>query len=145
MKITRMDHIGIVVNDLEAAKEFFIDFGLVMDGEGGLEGELLDNVAGLKHAKTQFVWLRPPDGGTALEIIKFLAPAGEQAEQAYPSNALGIRHISFAVQDIDALVAKLRSKGVEFFSEIQNYQDIYKLCYLRGPEGMIVEIAEELK
>lgn len=145
MKILRIDHVSIIVNDLLAAKEFFIDLGLEVMGEGELEGELLDNVVGLNNVKTALVMMRTPDGQANLELVKFYRPIDEKGIQKSPANTLGIRHIAFAVEDIEAIAAKLKKKGIEIFSEIQNYEGIYKLCYIRGPEGIILELAEQIK
>ena len=145
MKIRRIDHIGVVVNDLPAAKAFFLNLGLEAQGEGEMEGALLDNVTALDGARTTIVWLQAPDGQTAIELIKFHAPLDENGVQPQFANTLGIGHIALAVEDIDAIVAKLKARGVEFFSEVQNYQDIYKLCYVHGPEGIILELAEDIR
>ena len=145
MKIHRMDHVGVIVRDLSAAKAFFLDFGLEVQGEGELEGELLDQVTGLNDAKTAVVMLGTPDGQANIELITFYTPSDEKDIQQSFANTLGIRHIAFAVEDIEALVAKLKKKGTEIFSEIQTYEDEYKLCYVRGPEGIILELAEQIK
>lgn len=145
MKIQRIDHVGVVVNDLAAAKAFFLDLGLELQGEAELEGSLVDQVVGLNDVKTAMVWLRMPDGQASLELIKFYTPSDENGIQQSCANTLGIRHIAFAVEDIEAIVAKLKKNGTEIFSEIQNYEDIYKLCYVRGPEGIILELAEQIK
>lgn len=145
MKIHRIDHVGIIVNDLPAAKAFFLDFGFEGQGEGELEGEWLDQIVGLNDVKTAYVFLRMPDGQANLELVKFYAPSDEKGIQQSPANTLGIRHIAFAVEDIEAVVAKLKKKGMEIFSEIQNYENMYKLCYVRGPEGIILELAERMK
>jgi len=145
MKIHRIDHVGVIVDDLPTAKAFFLDFGLEVLGEGDLEGELIDRVVGLDGVKTAIVMLRTPDGQANIELIKFYAPSDEKGIQQPFANTLGIRHIAFAVEDIEAVVAKLKKKGVEVFSEIQNYENAYKLCYIRGPEGIIVELAEQIK
>ena len=144
MKIHRIDHVGIVVNDLSAAKAFFLDFGLEIQGEGELEGELLDRVVGLHDVKTEMVMMHTPDRQVSLEIVKFHSPSDEKGIQYPSANTLGIRHIAFVVEDIEAIVAKLKKKGVEIFSEIQNYENTYKLCYFRGPEGIILELAEQI-
>ncbi len=144
MKIRKIDHVGIIVNDLPAAKAFFLDLGLELVGEGEFEGEWLDRVVGMSGTKTAIAMLRTPDGGTNLELSKFYAPLDEKGIQPSSANTLGIRHIAFVVDDIEAIAAKLRKKGVEFFSEVQRYEDSYKLCYVRGPEGIILELAEEL-
>jgi catechol 2,3-dioxygenase-like lactoylglutathione lyase family enzyme len=145
MKVHRIDHVGIVVNDLPAAKAFFLDFGLDVQGEGELEGELLDRVVGLNDVKTAFVMLGAPDGQANIELIKFYQPTDEKGMQQHLANTLGIRHIAFVVEDIEAVVAKLKKKGMETFSDIQNYENTYKLCYVRGPEGIILELAEQIK
>ncbi len=144
MKIHRIDHIGIIVEDLAAAKEFFLELGLEIEGEMGLESELLDAVTGLKNAKTEVVMLRTPDGEAMLELAKFIRPQDEKGIQKSCANTLGLRHVCFAVEDIEAIVAKLKKKGAKAFSETQNYENIYKLCYLHGPEGIIVELAEKI-
>ena len=144
MKIHRIDHVGIIVNDLPAAKEFFLDLGLEVQGEAELQGAWLDEIVGLKDVKTALVMLQMPDGQTTLELVKFHTPSDERGIQQPSANTLGIRHIAFVVDDIDAIVAKLIKKGVEVFSEIYRFEDSYKLCYIRGPEGIILELAEEL-
>ena len=144
MKIRRMDHVSVNVNDLPAAKAFFLDFGFEVQGEGELEGEWLDKIVGLNGVKTALVMLSLPDGQANLELVKYYSPSDEKGIQQSSVNALGIRHIAFAVEDIEALVARLKKKGMEIFSEIQNYENMYKLCYVRGPEGIILELAEEL-
>lgn len=145
MKIHRIDHVGIIVNDLSAAKEFFLDFGLELQGEAELEGECVDQIVGLNSVKSAIAFLRTPDGGTSIELTKFYNPSDEQDIQKPFANTLGIRHIAFAVEDIEAIVAKLKKKGTEIFSDIQQYEASYKLCYVRGPEGIILELAEQIK
>jgi catechol 2,3-dioxygenase-like lactoylglutathione lyase family enzyme len=145
MKVTRMDHIGVNVEDFAAAKAFFLDLGLELQGEGGLEGGLLDRVTGFDDAKTSLAFFRVPDGQTSIELVKFHRPTDERGVQQSAANTLGIRHLSFVVDDIAAMVAKLKEKGFAPFSELQRHEDIYKLCYIHGPEGIIVELAEELK
>ena len=145
MKINKIDHIGIIVDDLPAAKEFFLDFGLEVQGEAEMEGELLDRLLGLTQTKTEFVMMRPPGGEASIELIKFHSPPAETGVQPLPVNAHGIRHIAFEVEDLEGLVAKLRAKGAEIFSEIQTYETSYKLCYVRGPEGIILDLAERIR
>ena len=145
MKIRRIDHVGIVVNDLPAAKAFFLDFGLEMHGEGKVEGDWVDRVVGLQDVKAACVMLRTPDGEANIELLKFYMPSDEPGIGCPLANTLGIRHIAFAVEDIEAIVAKLKKRGAELFGEIQNYENAYKLCYVRGPEGMILESAEQIK
>ncbi|BCB03800.1 VOC family protein [Bacillus sp. KH172YL63] len=145
MKITRMDHISINVHDLSSAKEFFIDLGLEVKAEWEMDGELLDRIVGLKEVKTSCVGMGLPDGQTWIELVKYITPADEEGIQHTLPNTLGIRHICFAVDDLDTMVAHLKRKGTGIFSEIQQYEDKYKLCYVRGPEGIMLELAEELR
>lgn len=144
MKIHRIDHVGINVNDLPAAIKFFIDFGFEMLGEGVVEGEWVDRIIGLKNVKSEVVMLRIPDGETILELSKFHTPSDENGIQLALSNTLGIRHIAFVVDDIEVFVSKLKENGAELIGEIQNYKNMYKLCYIRGPENIILELDEEL-
>jgi catechol 2,3-dioxygenase-like lactoylglutathione lyase family enzyme len=144
MKIRRIDHVGVIVNDLAAAKAFFRDLGLEVQGEGGVEGEWVDRVIGLDNVKNAVVFLRVPDGEAGIELIQFFSPPAEGGIQHLPSNTLGIRHIAFVVEDIEAVVARLKEKGTEPFSEIQQFEESYKLCYIRGPEGIIIELAEQI-
>lgn len=144
MKINRIDHVSINVNDLSAAKAFFLDLGLVVHAEWELDGEQLDKIVGLKDVKTACVGLGMPDGQTWIELVKFYSPSDETDIQKSFANTLGIRHICFAVEDIEAIIAKLKEKGTETFSEIQQYEESYKLCYVRGPEGIILELAEKI-
>ena len=145
MKIHRLDHVGAIVQDLPAAKAFFLDLGLEVQGEMGLESKLLDAVTGLKNAKTKMVMMQTPDGEATLELVTFVRPSDEKGIQRSAANTLGFRHICFAVEDIEAIVAKLKKKGVKTFSEIQNYENVYKLVYVHGPEGIIVELAEKIE
>ncbi len=145
MKISKIDHVGIVVNDLSAAKAFFLDLGLELQGEAELEGEWLDRIVGLNGVRTALAFFQMPDGQTALELSKFYAPSGLKDVQQPLANTPGIRHIAFVVEDIDGIVSKLKKKGQEIFSEIQQYEESYKLCYIRGPEGIILELAEPVK
>jgi catechol 2,3-dioxygenase-like lactoylglutathione lyase family enzyme len=144
MKVRRIDHIGIIVNDLAAARDFFVAFGLVVHGEAKMEGALLDRLLRLDEVKTSLVMMGPPDGEANIELIKFHRPADAQEPQRAAVTALGIRHIAFLVEDIEAVVAKLQEHGAEAFSEVQRYEDSYKLCYVRGPEGIILDLAEEI-
>jgi catechol 2,3-dioxygenase-like lactoylglutathione lyase family enzyme len=145
MKFKRIDHIGVVVNDLDAAKAFFLDFGLEVEGEGEVEGEWVDQVVGLNNVKSTIVVLRTPDGGANIELIKYYKPLDEREVQQAYSNTPGIRNIAFEVDDIEAVVAELNEKGYNTFGEVQQYQEYYKLCYIRGPEGIILMLAEPLK
>jgi catechol 2,3-dioxygenase-like lactoylglutathione lyase family enzyme len=144
MKIHRIDHIGVIVDDLPAAKAFFLEFGLEVQGEADMEGALLDNLLGLNKVKTSLVMMRAPGGEASIELIKFHNPPDEKGVQQHPVQALGIRHIAFLVEDLEALVAKLRARGAEIFGEIQTYENSYKLCYVRGPEGIILDLNERI-
>ena len=145
MKIQKIDHVGVIVNDLSATKEFFFDFGLEVKGEWEMEGELMGYAVRLNDAKVACVGMGTSDGQTWIELIKFYSPSDEKDIQQTFANTLGIRHIAFTVEDIEAVVAKQKKKGTEIFSEIQRYKESYKLCYVRGPEGIILELAEEIK
>ncbi|WP_226036583.1 VOC family protein [Aquibacillus saliphilus] len=145
MKIHRIDHVGIIVNDLPAAKAFFLDFGLVLLGEGEVQGEWVERIIGLQDVKEEVIMLRTPDGDANIELVKFHTPSDENGIQRPLANTLGIRHIAFAVEDIEALVNKLKKKDAGLIGEIQNYENAYKLCYIRGPEGIILELAEKIK
>ncbi|MGC4016629.1 MAG: VOC family protein [Luteolibacter sp.] len=145
MKVRKMDHVGVNVQDLPAATAFFVDLGFEVLGEqSGMEGAWLDTIVGLKGVRTSIVMLGAPQGGSNLELVKFHSPEDDDGIRQQPANVLGIRHLAFVVEDIDAIVAKLKSRGVELFSEVQTYEDCYKLLYIRGPEGIILELAEEL-
>ena len=144
MAIRRMDHVGIVVDDLEAATAFFLGLGLEPGGGGSVEGRLLDRIVGLEGARTDFAFVQTPDGHGRLELIKFHAPSHAAESDPAPSHAPGIRHVALVVEDIHAVVDGLRAAGVELVGELVNYQDSYWLCYVRGPEGIIVELAEKI-
>ncbi|MCM3745395.1 VOC family protein [Sporosarcina luteola] len=145
MKIRKIDHVGVIVNDLSAAKEFFRELGLEVKGEWELEGELMGYAVDLTGAKVACVGLGTPDGQTWIELIKFHSPPDETDVQQNFANTLGIRHIAFSVENIEEVVAKLKKRGTKIFSEIQQYEESFKLCYVRGPEGIILELAEEIK
>ncbi len=145
MKVHRIDHVGIVVNDLPAAKAFFLVLGLEMMGEGEVEGEWAERIIGLQDVKADVIMLRTPDGEANIELSKFHSPTDENGIQRSLANTLGIRHIAFAVEDIEAIVAKLKKNGAELVGEIQSYENTYKSCYIRGPEGIILELAEQLE
>jgi catechol 2,3-dioxygenase-like lactoylglutathione lyase family enzyme len=144
MTIQRMDHVGVVVDDLAAAIEFFVDLGLELQGEASVAGAWVDRVVGLEGVHSDIAMLQTPDGHGRLELSKFHTPPALGGDGHAPANALGIRHVSFAVEDIDALVARLRARGGELVGEIERYEDRYRLCYIRGPEGIIVELAERI-
>jgi catechol 2,3-dioxygenase-like lactoylglutathione lyase family enzyme len=143
MKINRIDHISINVNDLSKAKQFFIDLGLEVKAEWEMDGELLDKVVSMKDVKTSCVGMGMPDGQTWIELVKYHTPLDENGIQQTFPNTLGIRHICLAVEDLESMVSHLKESGTKIFSEIQQYEESYKLCYVRGPEGIILELAEE--
>ena len=144
MTIQRMDHVGIVVDDLPAATAFFVELGLELQGEASVEGDWVDRVVGLEGVRAEIAMMETPDGHGRVELAKFLAPSGPAGDRHAPANTPGIRHITFAVDDIDAVVARLRGQGAELVGELERYEDIYRLCYVRGPEGIIVELAERI-
>ena len=146
MTLQRMDNVLIVVDDLEAAKAFFAELGMELDGETQVEGPWVDATVGLEGVRADIAMMRTPDGHGRVELSKFHAPPAVRAEpEDAPSNALGIRRIMFAVQDIDEVVDRLRNKhGAELVGEIAQYEDKYRLCFIRGPEGIILGLAEEL-
>lgn len=144
MQVQRMEHVGIVVDDLTAATEFFVELGLEAEGKGSVEGRWVDGVVGLEGVRAEVAMLRTPDGHGRVELIKFHAPASQDGSRNAPANTPGIRHIAFAVEDIDAVVAGLRARGTELVGEVESYEGIYRLCYVRGPEGIIVELAERI-
>lgn len=139
-----MDHVGIVVDDLTAAVEFFAALGLEVTGRGGVEGEVVDRVIGLDGARSEVVFLQTPDGRARLELTQFHSPPYAGPRGSQPSNAPGIRHITFAVDDLDAALSDIRDHGAELVGEVQTYENVYKLCYVRGPAGIIIELAEKL-
>lgn len=139
-----MDHVGIVVEDLAAATEFFVELGLEVEGEGQVEGASADRIVGLEGIRSDVVMLQTPDGQRRIELSKFHSPASPGGDPPEPANKPGIRHLAFVVEDIDALVAGLQARGTELVGELVSYEDIYRLCYVRGPEGIIVELAEPL-
>jgi catechol 2,3-dioxygenase-like lactoylglutathione lyase family enzyme len=139
-----MDHVGIVVEDLAAATEFFVQLGLELQGEAAVEGEWVDRVVGLEGVRAEIAMLQTPDGHGRIELAKFHAPRDDGGGPAARANAPGLRHVTFAVEDIDAVVARLRARGAELVGELERYKDSYRLCYIRGPEGIIIELAEEI-
>ena len=144
MTIQRMDNVGIVVDDLKAAIAFFAELGLELEGETTVEGEWVDRVVGLDGVRSDIAMMRTPDGHSRLELAKFHTPPATTAEPNAPVNRLGMGRIMFAVDDIDAAVARLQAHGAELVGEVVQYEDSYRLCYLRGPEGIIVALAEQL-
>lgn len=144
MTIKRMDHVGIVVDDLPAATDFFVQLGLELRGEGPVEGDWVGRVIGLDNVRADLAMLQTPDGHSRIELVTFHSPPAEGERGYLPSNTRGLRHITFAVDDLDAVVAGLRERGSELVGSVEQYRDSYRLCYVHGPEGIIVELAEEL-
>jgi len=143
--IKRMDNVGIVVEDLKAAIAFFVGLGLELEGTATVEGRWVDRVVGLNDVRADIAMMRTPDGHSRLELTKFHTPPVVKAEpESAPANTLGIRRIMFAVDDFDDVVARLRGHGAELVGEIAQYEDIYRLCFLRGPEGILIGLAEPL-
>ena len=143
--LQRMDNVGIVVDDLAAAVAFFVELGMESEGEMAVEGSWVDRVVGLDGVRNDIAMLRTPDGHGRLELIKFHTPPATTAEPNAPVNTLGIRRIMFAVDDIDAVLARLQTHGAVLVGEVAQYEDKYRLCYVRGPEGIIVALAEQLR
>src|SRR3954470_9388593 len=145
MAILRMDNVLIVVEDLGAAKAFFAELGMELEGETTVEGEWVGRVIGLEDVRADIAMMRTPDGHGRVELTRFHTPPAVRAEpENAPANALGIRRIMFAVDDIDDVVARLRSHGAELVGEMAQYGDSYRLCFLRGPEGIIIGLPEPL-
>lgn len=144
MTVQRLEHIGIVVDDLESATAFFVALGLELEGEASVEGGLVDRINGLEGVRADIVMLRAPDDSSKLELAKYRSPSYEGDEGSAPPNAPGIRHILFLVDDIQASLGRLRALGGELVGELVNYENNYWLCYVRGPAGVIVELAEKI-
>jgi catechol 2,3-dioxygenase-like lactoylglutathione lyase family enzyme len=145
MTIQRMDHVSVVVDDLEAAIAFFVELGMELEGRAPIEGRWVDRVNALDGVRVDIAMMRTPDGHGRLELTKFHTPTAVSAEpENAPPNTLGLRSVMFAVDDVDAAVAGLRAHGAELVGEVVQYQDSYRLCYVRGPAGIIVALAEQL-
>lgn len=146
MTVKRMDNVLIVVDDLEAAIAFFVELGLELEGRTHVEGDFVDRTVGLDGVRADIVMLRTPDGHGRVELTKFHTPAAISREpRNAPANTLGISRIMFAVEDIDDVVARLRTHGAELLDGIAQYEDIYRLCFIRHPEGFIIGLAEQLR
>jgi catechol 2,3-dioxygenase-like lactoylglutathione lyase family enzyme len=145
VKVKQVDHVGMVVNDLEGATAFFVDLGFTLMGQTTVEGEWVGRVIGLKDVRSDVVMLQAPDGQVNIELSKFHQPEAVGDIQPAAANTLGLRHLAFVVEDLAGIVAMLKQKGIDLVGEIQTYQDSWKLCYVRGPEGIIIELAERLE
>ncbi len=144
MTIQRLEHIGIVVDDLAAGIEFFVALGLELQGETSVEGEVVDRITALEGVRSDLAFLKTPDGHGTIELARFQSPPYEGEIPDAPSNKPGIRHILFAVDDIDTPVAAVRALGYELVGSLEQYETSYRLCYIRGPAGIIVELAQKL-
>jgi catechol 2,3-dioxygenase-like lactoylglutathione lyase family enzyme len=145
MTIQRMDNVGIVVDDLEAAIAFFGELGMELEGKAQIEGRWADRTVGLEGVRSDIAMMRTPDGHSRLELAKYHTPAAVSAEpENPPPNTLGLHRVMFAVDDIEDVVARLRIHGAELLGELAQYEDSYRLCYVRGPEGIIIALAEQL-
>jgi catechol 2,3-dioxygenase-like lactoylglutathione lyase family enzyme len=143
--IRQLHHVSVVVDDLEASMQFFGELGMELEGEAHIEGPWVDRINALDDVRVDIAMMRTPDGDGRLELTKFHAPAAISPEpENAKGNALGLRSIMFEVDDVDATVAQMRTQGAELVGEVAQYQDLYKLCYLRGPAGIIVALSEQI-
>jgi|SRR6478609_3133699 len=143
-KTIRMDHVSVVVDDLEAAKAFFIELGLEVEGEAPLEGSSVDQLNAIEGVRTDIAMMRTPDGHGRLELTKFHSPTAVRAGRESTPNTLGLRSVMFEVDDIDATLARLQAHGGDLIGEVVQHESTYRLCYVRGPAGIIVALAEQL-
>jgi catechol 2,3-dioxygenase-like lactoylglutathione lyase family enzyme len=144
MTVQRMDNVGIVVESLDAAISFFAELGLELEGRATVEGDWADRVTGLRNMRVEIAMMRTPDGHSRLELSRFLTPPAVADHRNAPVNALGYLRIMFAVEDIDETLARLRKHGAQLVDEVAQYEDAYRLCYIRGPEGLLIGLAQEL-
>jgi catechol 2,3-dioxygenase-like lactoylglutathione lyase family enzyme len=144
MTVKRMDNVGIVVEDLDAAIEFFTELGLELEGRAPIEGDWADGVTGLRDMRVEIAMMRTPDGHGRLEISRFLAPPVAADNRRAPVNALGYLRVMFAVEDLEDTLGRLRKLGAELVDRVVDYNDAYRLCYIRGPEGILIGLAQEL-
>ena len=144
MTVKRMDNVGIVVNDLDEAVDFFRELGLELEGRATIEGEWAGRVTGLGDQHVEVAMMRTPDGHSRLELSRFLTPPAVADHRNAPVNALGYLRIMFAVDDIDETLERLRKRGAQLVGEVVRYEDAYRLCYIRGPEGLLIGLAQEL-
>ena len=144
MAVKRMDNVGIVVESLDPAIEFFTELGLELQGRAMIEGEWAGRITGLPHQRVEIAMLVTPDGHSRLELSRFLTPPVVADHRSAPVNALGYLRVMFAVDDIDETIGRLREHGAQLVGEVVQYEDVYRLCYIRGPEGLLIGLAEEL-
>jgi catechol 2,3-dioxygenase-like lactoylglutathione lyase family enzyme len=145
MTVKRMDNVGIVVESLDTAIAFFTELGLQLEGRGMIEGEWAGRVTGLGNQRVEVAMMRTPDGHSRLELSRFLAPAVIADHRNAPVNALGYLRVMFAVEDIDDTLARLQKCGAQLVGDVVQYEDTYRLCYIRGPEGLLIGLAQELR
>jgi catechol 2,3-dioxygenase-like lactoylglutathione lyase family enzyme len=144
MDTLRFDHVGVVVDDLDAVAAFFLALGFESEGRGMVEGETVDRINGLDGVRAELMMVRTPDGTGKLELVKYHAPADDQDVQPLPANRLGFRHICIEVSDLNTIVKGVRDSGFDTVGEVRDFEQFYRLCYVRGPEGLIVELAERI-
>jgi catechol 2,3-dioxygenase-like lactoylglutathione lyase family enzyme len=144
MTVNRMDNVGIVVEDLSVAIEFFIELGLELEGRATIEGEWAGRITGLGDQQVEVAMMRTPDGHSRLEISRFIRPQVVSDHRTAPVNALGYLRVMFAVEDLDDTLARLRNRGARLIGEVVQYEDSYRLCYIRGPEEILIGLAQEL-
>ena len=144
MTVKRMDNVGIVVESLDAAISFFAELGLELEGRTTIEGEWAGRVTGLGDQRVEIAMMRTPDGHSRLELSRFLSPPVVADHRSAPVNALGYLRVMFTVEDIDETLARLRPHGAELVGEVAQYEDTYRLCYVRGPEGILIGLAEQI-
>ncbi len=144
LAVQRMDHVGITVDDLASATAFFVELGLELQGEGSVEGPAVDRIVGLEGVRSDVAFLQTPDGHGQVELSKFRSPSHQGETRHAPVNEPGLRHLTFAVDDIDDVLARLQARGAELVGELEQYEDSYRLCYIRGPDGIIIELAEKI-
>src|SRR5262245_46926399 len=138
MAIRRMDNVGVVVENLDAAVAFFIELGMELEGRAPIEGDWADGVTGLRNMRAEIAMLRTPDGHGRLEISRFIAPPVIADHRRAPVNALGYLRVMFTVDELDDTLARLRRVGAELVGDVVQYEDLYRLCYVRGPEGLLI-------
>jgi len=144
MALKRMDNVGIVVDDLEATIDFFRELGLELEGRATIEGEWAGRVTGVADQRVEIAMMRTPDGHSRLELSRFIAPPVVEDHRTAPVNALGYLRVMFAVDDIDETLERLRKRGAQLVGEVVRYKDVYRLCYIREPEGLLIGLAQEL-
>ena len=145
MTLKRMDNVGIVVDGIDAAIEFFTELGLELEGRALVEGEWADGVTGLRDMRVEIAMMRTPDGHSRLELSRFLAPPVVADHRTAPVNALGYLRIMFTVEDIDDALVRLGKRGAKLVGEVVQYENMYRLCYIRGPEGILIGLAQQLR